>query len=289
MPMTPRSSLTLLLLTAASLALSIPRALAQESLPNLTTPGSKPTSSGLKVPAFDVASVKKNKSETHMMSIQIKPDGFACENISLKTLIGNAYSMNQDLIFGATGWIESQGFDVDAKVAGPDIATLKKLTPEERDSLLQPLLAERFHLKVHHETRMLPTYDLVLAKGGFKPKELPPVDAAAEEAKAPEARRDVGNMSMGPGSFQGQGITVGSLAGTLAYTVHHPVTDKTGLTGIYDVDLKWTPEDQPPDAGAEPGPSIFTALQEQLGLKLQPSKGPVDVLVIDHADPPSEN
>ena len=301
--MAHRRNLTLLL-AAASLALSIPRARAQDQMPILTNHDPKATSSDPKISNFDVATVKKNKSDTHMMRIMMKPDGFACDNIPLKTLIAQAYGIKQDLISGGPDWVDSEGFDVDAKVLGPTLDILKSLTPEDLQSMLQSLLAERFNLKLHRETKTLPIYELVVAKGGAKLKELPPIDPTAEEAKAPADRRRLGATSTGPGEFNGEAVIITNLADHLAYIVHHPVTDKTGLTGIYDINLKWTPEDQPAEAATEvdcaqgklvgpcsqlTGPTIFTALQEQLGLKLQSSKGPVETLVIDHADPPSEN
>jgi uncharacterized protein (TIGR03435 family) len=286
--MSLRNTITLLI-ASISLALSLPFARGQEQMPVLTNTDPKAVSSGLKVPDFDVATVKKNKSGSGMMSISMKPDGFACENIPLQTLIAQAYGIKQDLISGGPAWVTSEGFDINAKVAGPDVATYAKLTQAERQSMLQALLADRFHLKLHRETKILPIYELVIAKGGARLKPLPPIDPAAEEAKAPEDRRANGATTTGPGEYTGEGVVLASLANNLAYVVHRTVTDNTGLTGIYNINLKWTPEDEPPEAGTEAGPSIFTALQEQLGLKLQPSKGPVETLVIDQADPPSEN
>ena len=263
-------------------------------MPILPDPSAKKVS-GAKAPEFDVASVKQNKSETHNMMISTKKDGFACENIPLKTLIGLAYGIKQDLIYGGPGWADSTGFDVEAKVAGPDVAVLDKLTTAERHAMLLPLLADRFKLKLHSETRVLPVYELVAAKGGIKAKELEPVDAAAEAAKDPERRRLIGDTTTGPGEYTANGVTVGQLASFLAYEVHRTVLDKTGIKGIYDLVLKWTPEENDgADDGSktnavDAGPSIFTALQEQLGLKLQSSKGPVETLVIDHAEMPSVN
>jgi uncharacterized protein (TIGR03435 family) len=283
-----RHLLTLVVATVF-LALLQPVARAQ-SMPILNN-GDPKVSSGLKVPQFDVASVKKNKSDSHMMQIMMKADGFRCENISLKTLITNAYGIRQDLISGGPGWTETDGFDIDAKVAGPDVETYKKLTQKERESVLQALLAERFNLKVHRETRTLPIYDLVMAKGGFKLKALAPIDDAAEEAKPKDQRRERGSFSTGPGQFEGKGVDFHNFVDNLAYMVERTVIDKTGLGGIYDIDLKWTPQDESAsaDSGVEGGPSIFTALQEQLGLKLESGKGPVETIVIDHADLPSEN
>jgi uncharacterized protein (TIGR03435 family) len=244
----------------------------------------------VKVPAFDVASIKQNKGDSGMMRVMTKPDGFSCENSSLKNLISNAYGVRQDLISGGPGWVESLGFDIDAKVAGPDVETLKKLSPKQRNSMLQSLLEERFKLKVHRETKVLPIYDLVVAKGGSKLKEVPAADLVADP-KDPDHGRHAG-MSMGPGMFKGQALPAQSIANEISYVLEHTVVDKTGLTGKYDLDLKWKPEGDAPstdEVSAESAVSIFTAVQEQLGLKLQPTRGPVETLVIDHVEQPSEN
>jgi uncharacterized protein (TIGR03435 family) len=241
---------------------------------------------------YDVASVKLNKSNDGMMLIMNRPDGFSCTNIPLKTLIANAYGIRQDLISGGAGWIDSMGFDVEAKVSGEDVDAFKKLTGRQRNSLLEALLADRFHLKVHHETKILPMYDLLVAKGGSRLKAEAPVAPSPEAAKDPEAAKPRGMMSMGPGMLKGQGLSIASIANQLSYVVQNTVTDKTGLSGDFDFELKWTPDDAGPasgDASGEPNVSIFTAVQEQLGLKLQPTKGPVDTLVIDRAEQPSQN
>ena len=281
------------LLFTAILACTLPPAQAQRGtlLPLGTSPKTEDVQTQL--PEYDVTSVKKNKSNDGMMRVMNTPDGFSSTNISLKTLIANAYDIRQDLISGGSGWVDSTGFDVEAKVAGTDVETFKKLSPRQRNALLQALLADRFKLKLHHETKVLPMYDMVVAKGGLKLKPLAPMQPPAADAtkdRDPASHR--GMMTMGPGMLKGQGLTVTALANNLSYVVHSTVVDKTGLTGDYDFDLKWTPEDAGPptdDGSAESSASIFTAVQEQLGLKLQATKGPTDTLVIDHAELPSEN
>lgn len=262
-----------------------------QAMPILTD-SSPRAEAGAKLPAYDVASVKPNKSGDNMMRIMNTPDGFSCTNINLKTLIANAYGIRQDLISGGPGWVDSMGFDVNAKISGEDLAAYKKLTARQRNSLLVPLLVDRFHLKVHHETKVLPMYDLVLAKGGSRMKMEPPVPPSPDAAKDPEAAKPRGMITMGPGMLKGEGIPMTSIANQLAYALEATVVDKTGLTGTFDFELKWTPDDAPPANeadSAEPNVSIFAAVQEQLGLKLQPTKGPVDTIIIDHADQPSEN
>jgi uncharacterized protein (TIGR03435 family) len=246
----------------------------------------------IKLPIYDVASVKENKSGNGMMRIMNKPDGFSCTNISLKTLIGNAYGLRQDLISGGPGWANSTGFDVEAKVAGEDVDAFKKLTPHQRNSLLKALLEDRFKLKLHTETKTLTMYELVIAKGGYRLKPGTEMTPDPDAPKTPEAKKLGGMISIGPGFFTGQNLTITAIVNQLSNILHYTVTDKTGLTGNYDIELKWTPDDaRPPsgDASSDAAVSIFTAVQEQLGLKLQATKGPVETLVIDQAEMPSAN
>lgn len=274
------------------LFLGAPRLLAQEMPIMIDDPSAKAADPNVKVPSFDVASVKENKGSDGMMRIMMKPDGFESVNLSLKSLIANAYGIKQDLIFGGPGWVDSKGFDVDAKVAGPEIESLKKLTPRQRASMMQPVLAERFHLKVHSETRVLPTYDLVVAKDGVKMKQSAPEPPPAEGEKEDASERNAGRMTVGPGEFSGQNLPMASIANQISYILHHTVVDKTGLAGKYDLTLKYTSEDSSKeDDGSTDaaGPSIFTAVQEQLGLKLVSTKGPVETLVVDHVDLPTQN
>jgi uncharacterized protein (TIGR03435 family) len=291
----------LLLLVTGLLAAAAPSVLGQAG----AAPGvaAQPdVTSDVKVPAFDVVSVKPNKSDSGMVRIMGKPDGYSATNVSLKMLIQGAYGIREDLISGAPSWADAARFDIDAKVAGSDVEALKKLSPEQRRSILQPLLADRFRLKVHTETKQLPVYELVLAKGGSKLKEATAGDTYANGIKGPDGVGRGGMMRVGRGQLNAQAVPMTSLANMLSQQLHRTVIDKTGLTGKYDLELNWTP-----DQGSDPmfkgsegsqrtdtaldtsGPSIFTALQEQLGLKLQSAKGPVETLVIDHVEMPSEN
>jgi len=292
----------LVLLVAGSMAVVAPSVLGQTSPAPV---GAAPPSAteDVKVPVFDVVSVKPNKSDNGRMRIMFNPDGYSATNVSLKQLIQMAYGIRQDLISGGPGWVESAGFDFDAKVAGPDVDALKKLSPEQRRSMLQPALVDRFKLKVHTETKQLPVFELFVAKGGSKLKEASPDDMYANGIKGPDGNARAGMMRMGPGQLTAQGVPMSSLVNVLSQQLRQTVIDKTGLKGKYDVELNWTPDqgsepmfkgtDSSPQRGdAAPdssGPSIFTALQEQLGLRLQSAKGPVETLVIDHVEMPSEN
>jgi uncharacterized protein (TIGR03435 family) len=284
------------------MAVAAPNLLGQ-AIVALGGPASPNATEDVKVPVFDVVSVKPNKSDNGMMRIMFKPDGYSATNVFVKLLIQTAYGIRQDLISGGPGWLESAGYDFDAKVAGPDVDALKKLTPEQRKSMLQPALADRFKLKVHTEIKQLPVYEIVLAKGGSKLKEATVGDTYANGIKGPDGVGRGGMMRFGPGQLTAQAVPMTSLTNMLSQQLHRTVLDKTGLTGKYDLELNWTPdqgadpmfkepEGSPQRGDAAPdssGPSIFTALQEQLGLKLQSAKGPVETLVIDHVEMPSEN
>jgi uncharacterized protein (TIGR03435 family) len=245
------------------------------------------------LPDFDVASVKQNKGDTHMMRWQYTADGISLMNLSLTNIIATAYNVKQYLISGGPSWLASTGFDVDAKVAGPDVETFKKLSPAQRRLMLQKLLADRFHLAAHFETKTLPVYDLVIAPGGpkFKPAAPdPPPSPEANPSDPPAKPR--GTLRIGPGLTELHDMPISALVSQIGSAVGRDVIDKTGLTGKYDLDLKWTPDDRPASSETEKAdapPNIFTAVQEQLGLKLEASKGPVQTLVIDHVEMPSAN
>lgn len=277
---------------------------AQEiAIPLMSDVTPKTPAADVKLPDYDVVSVKPNKSDNRMIRMMNTPDGISMTNVTLKVLIANAYGIRQDLISGAPGWVDSDHFDFDAKVAGVDVETYKKLNRDQKRAMLTTALVERFKLKVHAETKVVPIYELTVAKGGSKLKETVVEDAKPGEAPsggpaggpggAPginvaPAKKMATSFTMGPGHFKLSGASMGMLANQLSSVERRSVIDKTGLTGGYDIDLTWTPDDAPAGDG-DTGPSIFTALQEQLGLKLEAAKGPVETLVVDHVEMPSEN
>jgi uncharacterized protein (TIGR03435 family) len=218
------------------------------------------------------------------------------KDISLASLITQAYGVRPDQVSGP-GWPYTQRFDIIAKVpAGA--------TTEQFKLMLQNLVAERFSLQLHHESRILPVYALTVGKNGPKLKE----SAKTEPPEIPKGtvigRPDdngfpvlppgysgaVAQLSNGHMRWTGQRFTISNLAQLL--TLDHPVVDQTGLTGEYDFRLDYAmtgrrnaPAAAPPDAGtADSAPSVFAAVEDQLGLKLEPKKLPFDVLVIDHID-----
>ena len=285
------------LLACASVCIFSPATLllAQSFPVPIAPPDADKTSSdsAVKAPEFDVASVKEDKSEDGRSKYMATPDGITMTNVPLKVMIAEAYGINQEFISGGPGWIDSTGYDLTAKVAAEDVPKLKQLTQAERWAMVQPLLEERFKLKVRVQRKIVPVYELRVIKSGTKLTPSAPGSPNAAKAEAPGAPSR-GRMFMGPGHFIGHAVGMNILVANLAYVVHRPIVDKTGLTSTYDFDVKYAPEDEhggakPDDGISDQLPSIFTAFEEQLGLKLQSAKGPVKTLVIDQAEKAAEN
>jgi len=232
---------------------------------------------------YDVVSVKVNNTGQGRWGIDVGDYSYRATNIPLRELLASAYGIKSDLIFGVPGATDGVRFDIDAKIV-PNPAAPQKLTDHQRPGMLKAMLADRFGTKAHVEVRTLPVFDLVVAHSGLKIKPTSPSDAAGDSG-----------THIHPTALLANGITIAQLAGTLTGIVHRQVIDKTGLSGNYDVDLKWTPDNvgrspqSSTDAPVDAAPNIFTAVEEQLGLKLESSKGNVETLVIDHVDMPSEN
>jgi len=244
--------------------------------------------------AYDAVSVKPNKTGGGMIRINQGTDVYRGTNVTLKMLLRYAYDLTtEDQISGLSGALASAHFDIEAKMDADTVAALKKMSKEasedQRRVMMQAMLADRFQMKVHHEQKELGMYDLVIAKGGIKFKEAETAGTNDGDGK-PQPK---GSFMVRNGQLTGDGIPVANLAMFLAQILHKQVTDKTGLKGNYDMLLKWQPDDQPAEShdatGGEQAPSIFTAVQEQLGLKLDPTKGMVDTIVVDHVEVPSEN
>lgn len=259
------------------------------------TPAEPPA---VKLPVFEVASIKPDKSGTPVIMLRFTPDGFNATNSPLKLLIQQAYKVEENQIIGAPSWVNSERYDLEAKVESSDVDKLKGLDPEQRMRMLQPVLADRFQLKVHRETRQLPVYELVLAKAGSKLHEAKPGDTYPNGIKGPDGHSGAGLVWFESDQLTCQAVGIDQLTRLLAQRLGHNVLDKTGLTGKYDFKMQWPPEEGPGamfdegegrNASESSGPSIFTLIQEQLGLKLESHKAPVEVLVIDHVEAPSAN
>jgi len=234
---------------------------------------------------FDVASIHINNTETdghHHIVNDPTESHFLTVNLAIRDLIQFAYGLPDSQILGGPNWLDSIMFDIDAKSDPLVDSQLRALPAEQarhqKQLMVQALLADRFQLKAHQETRQLPVYALVVAKDGprFKP------------SKVNGTTIDTGRTRL---HIAGSDDTMGILARELAQLLGRVVLNQTGLSGRYDLSLRWTPDDAPALAASSPDgpPGIFTAIQEQLGLKLESTKGPVSVLVIDHVEQPSPN
>ena len=236
--------------------------------------------------AYDIVSIKPNPAAA-TMRLSMQPDSLVGSGVSLKVLIDNAFGIRDSLVFGLPKWTESARYDISAKVLDADQATLRSLTTEQRRAMLAAVLTSRFNLKIHRETQTLAVFNLETGKHGSILK--PSADAAAKIAAL-----GTGMVISNPGEIVAKGISFSSLASSLDGELDRPVVDKTGLTGTYDLYLHWMPDNDATlnskDVGADVTlPSLFTAVQEQLGLKMVPARGPVSVLVVDSVQVPTQN
>ena len=262
---------------------------------------------GAQAPAsFEAASVKQNTSGDWRKSIGPAPGGrFVAINNTLRDLLPFAFAVPQQMaairIVGGPQWIDEDRYDVTAKVDGA-------WSLPQMSNMLRALLADRFKLVAHRETRELPTYALVTASANSLLRRSDVSQAACDARRAAIQRREaIPPAEPGakpvcptgrtlPGSIAAVGWSMDALATTLSQWVGRVIVDRTQLAGLFDFELRWTPDqpirlpdDAPPIAIDPNGPSIFTALQEQLGLCLESEKGPVEVLVVDRAERPSKN
>ncbi len=239
------------------------------------------------LPAFDVISVKLNNNDAAGGNINRRDDGFHIENVNLSILIRFAYGLDFDgQMVNVPEWAREARYDIDARVAPEDMDKFKHLTGAQRSLMLQQILTDRFKISIHHEDQQLPIYNLVPAKGGVKTSGVKPVDATK-----PGQFLSTGDDHI---SMHNQPIT--ALTAALTRATQRTVIDKTGLTGKYDLELRYTPDNPDPAMAIDDksradteAPTIFTAVQEQLGLKLESAKGPVDCIVIDRIEKPAAN
>jgi uncharacterized protein (TIGR03435 family) len=273
-----------------SILLAVPLAAAQQTTAPANGPQGNSAQNTVKPLTFDVISVKPNRTGAADAQMGMSPDGYTSTNIQLHDLLLQAFQLQEQQLVGEPKWTTSDHWNIDARIAAEDMATLRELNYHQRLSMFQAILTERFGLRVHHETRTLPVYALVVAKGGPKmtPSKPRPDDPGGMQG-------DPGVLNASRGKERGRGAMMEFLAEDLSDELGRKVLDRTGLTGRYDFTLTWTPDDSAAAtggsaaSGAAQGPSLFTAVQEQLGLKLEPVKAPVDVVVIDHLEKPSEN
>jgi uncharacterized protein (TIGR03435 family) len=232
------------------------------------------TAAMLQSASFDSASIKPSPPGSEGSSSHSDAGWITMRNVTLRRCIMIAYRIRrEDRILGGPKWLDEKHYDIDARAEHPAGGIM---------NMLQSLLAERFQLVLHSETRSLPGYALLVTRNGMKAKPSPP-DTPANM---------LNTTSGGRGRMDASALSMEGLAARLVGYLNAPVMDATGLPGYFDFGLRWNPDDSqtdgPPSNGPD-GPSLFTALQEQLGLKLEPRKVPTDLLIVDRAELPSEN
>ena len=251
-------------------------------------------------PSFDVATIRPTKADS--LSMVRSASGLQMFNVTVRYVMEQAYNIpwtdgSKDRIRGGPGWMDSDHYDVDAKIAPDAVATLEQMPEAQRrrqmNLRLQTLLADRLKLKVHFETREEPVFAIMRAKNG--PKLTPASGAEGQQGQGISVKYSGNTAEM---------TAKGATAAELAYWLNgysemggQTVVDQTGLTQRYDFRLNWTREralsggeqNGAAEMPASGGPALFTALQEQLGLKLVNTKGPVEIIVVDSIERPTEN
>jgi bla regulator protein blaR1 len=257
-------------------------------------------------PSFEVASIKPNNSVGATTTPPVVAgDYFACRGRTLKTLIAFAYCVRDWQIQGGPGWIDSQRWDVKAR-AGEKIisATPRPFDPKAPSVMalmLQSLLEDRFQLRIQHQIKESPVYNLVVARGGPKIKldddQSPPKPSALNESGIPASllappgsELPRGNIRGTPNSIEARAVSIESFIQLVLFTrSDRPVIDRTNLKGLYSIKMKWSLDDSVPGGPIGFGPAFFTAIKEQLGLRLESAKGPVDFIIITSTRKPSED
>jgi uncharacterized protein (TIGR03435 family) len=233
-------------------------------------------------PEFEVASIRLNTRESNRFGFGPMPGGrLSVTNNALRNVIDNAYDIQAFQLSGGPDWINTDRYDIEAKAAGnPSWPQMKPM--------LRTLLEDRFKLKVRRETKVMPVYVLGVAKGGLKLHLFKQENCIAPDRgnPSPPPANYCGNNILRGNGWNANNIGMSEAAGLLTSVLRRQVIDKTGITGTFDVHLEWAPDDAAADGTL---PSLFTALQEELGLKLDSARGPVEVLVIDHIDRPTAN
>ena len=226
-------------------------------------------------PSFEVATIKPADPNAVNGNFRIGGHRIFIENQTVNSLVSVAFALHQKQIVDAPAWFETERFDINGQADIDGVPNLQQI-----QEMLQKLLESRFALKFHREKRELSIYAIRIAKGG------PKLTKSVESPTALPTQSGVRNSSEQGRKFTNN--TMSDFALGMQNFLDRPAVDETGLTGRYDFILRWTP-DGVPAADLNPAPGKFTAVQEQLGLKLEPVKGPADVLVVDHCEKPSEN
>lgn len=226
---------------------------------------------------FEVASIKPSDPDARGSSSNNDGRFLTIKNWTLKRLVQRAFGVQEYQVAGGPNWTDGYRFDIRAKLDERLPAIRGKEGQLRLQRMLEALLADRFQFQFHRETKVMPVYNMVVSKSGLK----------ISEAKFTGSE----STSTNNGHLTAKGLPMPSLATYLSLALQQPVLDATGVSGVFDFEMTWAQQDigKAPDANDPAGPSIFTALQEQLGLKLELAKGPVEMIVIDHAEKPTEN
>jgi uncharacterized protein (TIGR03435 family) len=278
-----------LLAVTSIVALTVP--LAFGLMHPVQSPHGDPQSDGKGEAEFDVASIRVNKSHDVGARFAFTADGFDATNISVIMLLKLAYGVEEDEIVGLPRWAKSERFDIAAKAVGKD---LRKLSIEQRKHMIRPLLADRFQLRFHEVEKKVPAYTLVISKNGSKLRP-PKPDSCSPLAEHSQTLR-----MMGRGYVLGLCVPMELITQALADQLGRPVVDRTGLKGDFDFTLHWTPDEEVPfrsqkvwpqenTAPDSDWPTLFAAVNEQLGLRLKGEKGAAGAIAIDHLEQPSAN
>jgi uncharacterized protein (TIGR03435 family) len=266
------------------------------------------TTTSSPLPSFEVASIKPDRSGGTLSILETRATGLHASGVATKKLIAFAYNLQEFQVSGGSNWVSSDMYSVEAKVEDSLAEQIRKLPSIQQDDpirlMVRSLLMDRFHLNVSYATKELPVYELVVAKDGPKLQESKPGDTSPGAWKGP-GRSGHASTPVGVTRWTDRGLSMPRFAAQLSRQLDRTVVDRTGLKAKYTFTLEFADDRTQPamlrasedgdlraSNGPPPessGPSIFTALQEQLGLKLVPARGPVEVLVIDHIERPSEN
>jgi uncharacterized protein (TIGR03435 family) len=228
--------------------------------------------------AFEVASIKPADPDARGSSSNSDRRLVRIKNWTLKRLVQRAFNVQDYQVTGGPNWTDSYRFNIDAKIDESEPELHGKEGQARVGAMLESLLVDRFEFQCHRETKTLPVYNLVAAKNGMKLS----------------AVKDTGSHSLNSnnGRLTAKCIDMPDLAIYLSGEMERPVLDATGISGVFDFKLEWSREEsvvKTADRNEPAGPSIFTALQEQLGLRLESGKSPVEIIVVDHAEKPTEN
>ena len=223
---------------------------------------------------FEVISIRTNKSASERSALRIDADRLSASNVSARSLIETGYGLKTWQISGAPDWLNTERFDVEATAEHP-------VTRVQIMEMLRSLLAERFGLSVHRDSKDIPVFALTVAKGGLKLTETAPDDH-------PQVLFSTAGPMMNLTGLKAPLRLLTPWLTSILMNTSRPVVDQTGLAGTYDFKMEWLPDNAPASAAIE-APSIYSAMQEQLGLRLNAQMAPFEILMIDHIERPSSN